>query len=95
MNKQELINNGYKYIATQNCNQKTELWAKFTGYLDTISYIYYLPNVDKTIPDTTMTTSLTQCEMLSKLTNGLIGEFFKQGIKIDGKQLWTNEKGDY
>ena len=43
MNKQELIKQGYKYIATQNDDtSKMELWAKFNGYLDTIVYIYYM-----------------------------------------------------
>lgn len=26
MTKQELIEQGFKYIATQNCEQKTEVW---------------------------------------------------------------------
>ena len=47
MTKQELIEQGFKYIATQNCEQKTEVWAKFTGYEDMIQYWYYFPETDQ------------------------------------------------
>lgn len=43
MTKQELIEQGFKYIATQNCAQKTEVWARFTGWKDAIQYWYLLP----------------------------------------------------
>ena len=32
MNKQNLINDGYKHICTQNSKSKMELWARFNGY---------------------------------------------------------------
>ena len=46
MTKQELIEQGFKYIATQNCEQKTEVWARFTGWEDAIQYWYYFPEID-------------------------------------------------
>ena len=46
MNKQSLINNGYKHICTQNSKSKMELWARFNGYKDTIVYLYYIPEAD-------------------------------------------------
>lgn len=44
MTKRELIDHGFKYIATQNCEAKTEVWAKFSGWDDVIQYYYYFPN---------------------------------------------------
>ena len=32
MNKQNLINDGYKHICTQNSKSKMELWARFNGF---------------------------------------------------------------
>lgn len=46
MNKQSLINDGYKRICTQNSKSKMELWARFNGYKDTIVYLYYIPETD-------------------------------------------------
>ena len=48
MTKQELIEQGFKYIATQNCEHKTEVWARFTGLEDMIQYWYYFPKTDQT-----------------------------------------------
>lgn len=42
MNKKDLISNGYKYVCTQNFKNKMELWAKFSGYQDTITYLWAL-----------------------------------------------------
>lgn len=43
LNKQDLIDKGYKHVCTQNSESKIELWAKFNGYKDTIVYLYYIP----------------------------------------------------
>ena len=45
LNKQDLIDKGYKHVCTQNSESKIELWAKFNGYKDTIVYLYYIPKV--------------------------------------------------
>lgn len=50
MTKKELIEQGFKYIATQNCEKKTEVWARFSGCKDAIQYYYYFPSGDMTSP---------------------------------------------
>jgi len=90
MTKQELKSNGYKYISTQNCGQKTELWAKFTGYLDTIQYCYYLPFKDIAIAGI-QTTSYLTVDMLAQLRDGMRNEFLKQDIGFDKDVIWSNQ----
>jgi hypothetical protein len=91
MTKQELTNNGFKYISTHNCGQKTELWAKFTGYLDTIQYIYYLPNVDKTIPNNANTTSYLQIDMFAQIRDKMRNDFLKYDIQYDKEGTWSDD----
>lgn len=92
MKKQQLIYHGFKYIATQNCGQKTELWARFTGYLDTIEYIYYLPNVDETIPKSANTTSYLQIDMFTQIRDKLRNDFFKEDIQLDKSCIWSDDQ---
>ena len=47
MTKQELIEQGFKYIATQNCEQKTEVWARFMGWEYAIDFISERSNIEK------------------------------------------------
>ena len=49
MNKQQLINNGFKHICTKNSISKVELYAKFNGYSDIITYLFYSQELDTTL----------------------------------------------
>lgn len=43
MTKQDLIENNFKHIATNN--NQTELWAKYME-IEAVRYVLYLPQVD-------------------------------------------------
>lgn len=92
MNKQDLINQGYKYIATQNCDIKTEIWAKFTGYEDIISYICYNPKDDIAIESTRQTTSYTYLDMLAQMRDKMRENFLKEDVKYDNSCIWSENK---
>ncbi len=91
MNKQDLINQGYKYIATQNCNVKTEIWAKFTGYEDIISYVCYNPQNDAVIENTRQTISYTSLDMMVQIRNKMREYFLKEDVKYDSSCIWSEK----
>lgn len=91
MDKQDLINQGYKYIATQNCDIETEIWAKFTGYEDTISYVYYNPQNDTVIENTRQTISYTYLDMLAQMRDKMRENFLKEDIKYDNSCIWLEK----
>lgn len=84
MTKQELIEQGFKYIATQNCEQKTEVWAKFTGYEDMIQYWYYFPETDQTNPGNVNTVSFVgQLGLFSIMQDKMRMDFLNKSVKYD------------
>ena len=83
MTKQELIEQGFKYIATQNCAQKTEVWARFTGWEDAIQYWYYFPEIDQTNPGSVNVISfVSQLGLFEIMSDKMRGDFLKNDIKI-------------
>ncbi|MEE1255624.1 MAG: hypothetical protein UHN47_03815 [Lachnospiraceae bacterium] len=89
MNKQELINQGYKYIASKNCDVKTEIWAKFTGYEDIISYVCYNPQNDTVIEKTRQTISYTHLDMMAQMRDKMREDFLKKDTKYDSSCIWS------
>lgn len=90
MTKTELIKNGFKHVSTQNCEIKTELWARFSGWEDTVQYYYYFPNEDQTSP-IIMTTTYMQLEMFAQMRDSLRDNFLKDDIKYNSTQLFVKE----
>ena len=89
MTKQELIEQGFKYIATQNCEQKTEVWAKFTGYEDMIQYWYYFPETDQTNPGNVNTVSFVgQLGLFSIMQDKMRMDFLNKSVKYDKSCIW-------
>ena len=92
MKKQDLIDNGFIHITTQNCEQKTEVWAKFSGYLDTIQYHFYLPLLDETVSNNVNTSSYLQLDMLAQIRDKMRNDFVKKDIQYDTDGIWSNKK---
>lgn len=91
MNKQELIKQGYKYIATQNSDtSKMELWAKFNGYLDTIVYVYYIPENDVALEQTKSTISYLQLDMMAQMRDKTREDFLKLDVEYDKSCIWSD-----
>lgn len=88
MNKQSLINNGYKYICTQNSKSKMELWAKFNGYKDTIVYLYYIPETDMVLEQTRQTVPYTQLDMMAQMRDKMREDFLKLDVEYDKENIW-------
>lgn len=88
MNKQNLINDGYRYICTQNSESKMELWAKFSGYQDTISYLYYVPDTDMVLEQTRRTISYTQLDMMGQMRDKMREDFLKLDVEYDDENIW-------
>lgn len=88
MNKQELITNGYKYIATQNSETKIELWAKFNGYMYMITYLYYFPEADIALKQSERQISYTQLDMMVKMRDKMREDFFKLDVEYDKENIW-------
>lgn len=88
MNKQELITNGYKYIATQNSETKIELWAKFNGYMDMITYLYYFPEADIALKQSERQISYTQLDMMAKMRDKMKEDFTKKDLKYNKEDIW-------
>ena len=91
MTKQEMINQGYKYVATQNDESKLELWAKFNGYLDTVVYLYYSPEVDTTLEQTRHTISYLQLDMMAQMRDKMREDFLKLDIEYDKRYIWEDK----
>ena len=89
MNKQDLINNGYQHICTQNSETQMELWAKFNGYMDTISYLYYIPETDNALEQTRQTISYLQLDMLAQMRDKMRSDFVKLNVKYDKGNIWS------
>lgn len=89
MNKQDLINNGYKHICTQNSKTQMELWAKFNGYMDTISYLYYIPETDTALEQTRQTISYSQLDMMAQMRDKMRADFVKLNVKYDKENIWS------
>lgn len=92
MTKSEMIEQGYKYIATQNSASKLELWAKFSGYEDMVVYIYYNPQNDMAINYTRNCISFLELDMMTQLRDALREDFIRKDIKYDVSCIWSNEK---
>lgn len=88
MTKQQLIDNGFKYITTQSNDYKIEMWAKFSGYEDTIQYYYYYPNEDATSPNI-QTVSYLQLDMFAQMRDEMRNDLLKQDIKFDKHGIWS------
>ena len=88
MNKQDLINKGYKYISTQNSENKMELWAKFSGYQDTITYLYYIPETDIALEQTRQVISFTQLDMMAQMRDKMREDFLKLDVEYDKDNVW-------
>lgn len=89
MNKQNLINAGYKYICTQNSKSKMEIWAKFTGCKDTIAYLCYVPDTDTVLEQTRQTISFLQLDMMAKMRDKMREDFLKLDIEYDKENIWN------
>ena len=91
MNKQGLIKQGYKYIATQNNDaSKMELWAKFNGYLDTVVYVYYIPESDIALEQTKSTISYLQLDMMAQMRDKMREDFLKLDVEYDKSCIWAD-----
>lgn len=91
MNKQSLINNGYKHICTQNSKSKIELWARFNGYKDTIVYLYYNPETDMVLEQTRQTITYTQLDMMAQMRDKMREDFLKLDVEYDKENIWQGE----
>lgn len=91
MTKQEMINQGYKYVATQNDENKIELWAKFNGYMDTVVYLYYVPETDVALEQTRKTISYLQLDMMAQMRDKMREDFLKLNVEYDKSCIWTDE----
>lgn len=89
MNKQDLINSGYKHICTQNSEAQMQLWAKFNGYMDTISYLYYVPETDTALEQTRQTISYSQLDMMAQMRDKMREDFVKLNVKYDKENIWS------
>ena len=91
MTKQELIEQGFKYIATQNCGQKTEVWAGFTGWGDAIQYWYYFPEIDQTNPGSVNVISfVSQLGLFEIMADKMRGDFINKSVKYDSNCIWSS-----
>lgn len=88
MNKQDLIDTGYKHVCTQNSESKIELWAKFNGYKDTIVYLYYIPKMDMVLEQTRQVISYTQLDMMAQMRDEMRTDFVKLNIEYDKENIW-------
>jgi len=88
MNKQSLINDGYKRICTQNSKSKMELWARFNGYKDTIVYLYYIPETDMVLEQTRQTVPYTQLDMMAQMRDKMREDFLKLDVEFDKENIW-------
>lgn len=91
MTKQEMISQGYKYVATQNNERKMELWAKFNGYMDTIVYLYYSPENDVALEQTRQTISYLQLDMMAQMRDKMREDFLKLDVGYDKTCIWADE----
>lgn len=93
MNKQDLVNGGYRHICTQNSESKMELWAKFSGYQDIISYLYYMPETDVTLEQTKKCISYTQLDMMAQMRDKMREDFVKMDLEYNKEDIWkSNER---
>lgn len=90
MTKNEMINQGYKYIATQNCELKLELWAKFTGYEDMIAYIIYDQQEDRAIEQTEKCISYTELDMMAQLKDAMKEDLVRNNIRCNVNCMWSS-----
>lgn len=91
MTKQELIEQGFKYIATQNCGQKTEVWARFTGWEDAIQYWYYFPEIDQTNPGSVNVISfVSQLGLFEIMADKMREDFIKNDVKYNSNCIWSS-----
>lgn len=88
MNKQDLINGGYKHICTQNSKSKMELWARFSGYEDTIAYLYYRPETDTALEQTKRCISYTQLDMMAQMRDKMREDFEKMDLEYNKEDIW-------
>ena len=87
MNKQDLIDKGYKHVCTQNSESKIELWAKF-GYKDTVVYLYYSPKMDMVLEQTRQVISYAQLDMMAQMRDKMRTDFVKLNIEYDKENIW-------
>ncbi len=88
MNKQDLIKNGYKHICTQNSKPQMELWAKFNGYQDVITYLYYDPELDVALKQTESCISYTQLDMMGQMRDKMKEDFVKLDLEYNKEDIW-------
>ncbi len=89
MNKQQLIDNGFKHICTQNSSSKMELYAKFNGYKDNITYLYYSPELDTALEQTKRVISYTELDMMAQMRDIMRNDFVKMNLDYDKDNIWS------
>lgn len=94
MTKKELIGQGFKYIATQNCEAKTEIWARFSGWDDVIQYYYYFPNDDMTSPTVMTITYVGQLDMFAQMRDKMQMDWLNRVDvnNFDKTQIWSDKQ---
>jgi hypothetical protein len=91
MTKEDLINKGFCYVATDTSN--LELWASFTGWKDAVQY--YWVKDDQTLGEA-MVTSFGALNMFNLMFETLRNkQLFQNDIDISEMSLFTyKEKGE-
>lgn len=67
-----------------------ELWAKFNGYLDTIVYVYYIPENDVALEQTKSTISYLQLDMMAQMRDKTREDFLKLDVEYDKSCIWSD-----
>lgn len=94
MTKKELIEQGFKYIATQNCEEKTEVWARFSGWEDAIQYYYYFPSGDMTSPIIMTIAYVGQLDMFAQMRDKMQMDWLNRVDvnNFDKTQIWSDKQ---
>ena len=95
MNKNDLINNGYRYIAKKNADPHIEVWAKFTGKGDEVEYCYYIPDMDAIDDETVQAVSFFEdIMMFTFMREKLTSDFARLGIEHRRENVWNPLEDD-
>lgn len=65
------------------------IWAKFNGYMDTISYLYYIPETNTALEQTRQTISYLQLDMMAQMRDKMRADFVKLNVKYDKENIWS------
>lgn len=89
MTKSQLKEFGFKYICTQTNHSRTQVWAKFTGWKDSIQYYYYFPNIDDS--SELQVISFQQLKIYEFMQHVLNVDLFNKDIEQDPENFWVQE----